>query len=130
MTEKMSLRQTFLVWTTVTLLSGQSIRVFKSTDNLKNLKNGSGAKLRDPPDILLRDVTICWRFFQYTIRSQFFISSRDFDWLRQQIPSEYLILFMHGVRKRQHDQFVGFLHQGGFIHVEWEPMRWNHVCFR
>ena len=43
--------------------SSQTIKVFKTTNNIESFKDGSGAKLRNVQDFELVDFSVCYRFF-------------------------------------------------------------------
>ena len=57
--------------------SSQTIKVFKTTNNIEKFKDGSGAKLRNVDDFELVDFSICFRFFFFPLQDTYSVPYID-----------------------------------------------------
>ena len=53
----------------------KTIKVLTTTEDVTKFTDGSGARLRNPPDVQLVDVTVCLRFYQFLLIINTLISS-------------------------------------------------------
>ena len=61
----------------VTRTFSKTIKVLTTEEDLSKFKDGSGARLKNPPNIHLVDLTICLRFYDFVLVDKFLVHSRD-----------------------------------------------------
>ena len=74
----------FIVSLMATEGSFQTIKVFKTTNNIEKFKDGTGARLRNLQDFELLDISVCLRFFFFAKLDSFNIliySKQNWDTL-------------------------------------------------
>ena len=103
----------------------RSTKVFKTTDDLSKAVPcpdflgycGSGARLRYPPDVEMVDLTVCLRFYAFSLDGVLISSQPN--------PVSLMsTLFIPNF-------FQQFMFQGIFtpFETDWPIMTWNHMCW-
>ena len=95
----------------------EMIKVLSTNENLPKLVEGTGAYLKNPPNVSLIAITVCFRFFDYLRYDRMIIGGPDL-WIKDQLFEAEL-----------YDTWFGFLRSSTPIKPSWAPKQWNHVCF-
>ena len=109
---------------TIFLISFQQIgalKVFSTTDDIEKFVVGGRATLTTPPNASIEDITICYRFLQFSnLNNQFHIIDGRF----LNVVETALIYF--GTWKQS--KSLEFMGQSFTIIAEWRPLVWNTMC--
>ena len=110
------------------LVSGafsKPLKVLTTSDDLTTFTDGSGARLRNPPDIQLVDATVCLRFYDFFLMDRMLISSK-YDHDDNMTP----IFAIDELSTPKRQLWYG-LWYGAWKKVEsdFSLLTWHHICW-
>ena len=104
----------------VTSTFSKTIKVLTTEEDLSKFKDGSGARLKNPPVVELVDVTVCLRFYEFVlVKKKHLISSMLSS------SSPILVIGDH------YPKWIGFQSRWTKVasNIDWPIMTWNHICW-
>ena len=104
-----------------------TIKVLKTTNNMKEFRDGSGAQLRTEQDLQLVDFSVCLRFFLFAKLDRhgiILINSNH----HEQEPLESRTAIFSVMEWVSTTIYFGLKNTWNSTNIVWPVMMWHHVC--